>query len=87
MLKEEEKNRIARILSERMNHFTCPVCGRGNLTLLDGYSSQGIGDDYQNIVLADKIIPYVMLVCNNCGFISHHALGTLGLLNKKDDDK
>lgn len=81
-----DKDEIARILTERIGHFKCPVCVKGQLSLLDGYSSQGISDDYQNTMLADKIIPHVMLVCNNCGFISHHALGTLGLLKKRNSN-
>lgn len=86
MLKKEDKDIIAKVLTERVGHFKCPICGKGQMSLIDGYSSLGISEDYQKTMFADKIIPHVMLVCNNCGFISHHALGTLGLLKKSDNN-
>lgn len=85
MLKEDEKNQIAKILSERVGNFVCPICGKGHFSLVDGYSSQGLNEDYRKTILSTKVIPFVMLVCDNCGFISQHALGTLGLLNKDDN--
>lgn len=32
------------------------------------------------------MLPFVMIVCNNCGFISQHTIGSLGLLDKKNKD-
>ena len=86
MLKEEEKKRIIEIMNHRIGHFSCPICHKGHFSLVDGYSSQGLSEDYKNVIFASKVIPYVMLVCDNCGFVSHHALGTLGLLNKAQDN-
>lgn len=56
------------------------------LSIVDGYSSHALGDDYRSVNLGGKIIPFVMLACNNCGFISHHALGSLDLLDRIDSD-
>lgn len=85
MLKDEEKRRIAEILNQRVGHFVCPPCHKGRSSLVDGYSSNTLGDSYHAVTIGGTIMPYVMLVCDNCGFISHHALGTLALLNREKE--
>ena len=85
MLNEEERKKIAKVLSERIGNFTCPICKKGHFSLIDGYSSHVLTDNYRMINLDGKMIPFIMLACNNCGFISQHALGSLGLLDQKDN--
>lgn len=87
MLKEEDREKIIKILSKRIGNFTCPICHEGHLSLVDGYSSHVLTDNFHVINMDGKIIPFVMLVCNNCGFISQHALGTIGLLGEKNTGK
>ena len=84
MIKEDEKNRIINLLNQRVEHFVCPICHKGHFSFVDGYSNNVLGDNYQEINLGGRILPYIMLVCDNCGFISQHALGTLGLINKSE---
>lgn len=86
MLKDEDKNRIIKVLVDRVGQFNCPICHKGQFSIVDGYSSHALGDDYRSVNLGGKIIPFVMLACNNCGFISHHALGSLDLLDRIDSD-
>lgn len=86
MLKEEDKQRIISILNNRIENFVCPICHKGKFSLVDGYSSCGLSDNYNNINLGGRMLPFVMIVCNNCGFISQHAIGSLGMLDKKDTD-
>lgn len=81
MLKEEDRTKIGRILSERLGMVSCPICKKGHFSLVDGYSSHALTDNYHHITLGGKMIPFVMLACDNCGFLTHHALGALGLLN------
>lgn len=87
MLKDEERNKIAKILSERIGNFTCPICKRGHFSLIDGYSSYALTDNYRKINIDGKIIPFTMLVCDNCGFITQHALGTIGLIDRTDSNE
>lgn len=85
MLKEDERNQIIKALSERIGNFTCPICHKGHFSLIDGYSSHALTDNYRIINIDGKIIPFVMLACDNCGFISQHALGTIGVLKQNED--
>ena len=82
MLRDEEKKRIVTILNQRIELLQCPICRKGHFALIDGYASCSINEDYHTLNLGGRMIPYVMLVCDNCGFISHHALGTLGLMTE-----
>ena len=84
MLSDEERIKIGKILSERLGIITCPICKKGHFALIDGYLSHVLTDDYHQINLDGKMIPFVMLACNNCGYITHHALGALGLLNNNE---
>lgn len=81
---KEEKGEIAAIIKSRITVLKCPMCGLNSFTISDGYVFNEVHDDYKHRVIGGAGIPSVLLVCSNCGFISQHAIGALGLL-KKDD--
>lgn len=83
-LSEEDKKRIANELSRRIPDLSCPMCHRKNFIITDGYFNSPINANLQGMVLGGPSIPSIGIVCANCGFISQHALGILGLLNKND---
>lgn len=83
MLKDEEKLRIANILNQRIGALICPICHRGHFSLVDSYSTVPLSDDYRVMSLGGRTIPFIILACDNCGFISQHALGSLGLLSSE----
>ena len=57
------------------------MCSASNFVLLDGYFSQSVQmDPSAGMVIGGPAVPTVAIACTNCGFISHHALGALGLL-------
>ena len=84
-LSEEEKRKIANVLSSRISGIVCPMCHRNNFIILDGYFNQSINANYKGMVLGGPSIPSIGIVCANCGFISQHALGVLGLLNNTEE--
>ena len=84
-MKDEERFRLISELNKRIGSFTCPICHKGQFKFVDSYSSNPLSDDYTTLNLGGKMIPYVMLVCDNCGFISQHALGTLGVLPQQSE--
>ena len=86
-LTEEEKQRIISMISGRVNWLKCPMCGNNQFSILDGYFNHTLQSDFNNLVLGGPSIPSVGIVCNKCGFISQHALGTLGLIPKKENPK
>lgn len=87
----KEKDEIIKRLEERFANNPCPRCGNQHFALADGYFTQPIQKDITGIVIGGPNIPSVVVICTRCGFISQHALGSLGLLppqdNKQDDKK
>lgn len=85
MLTQNKKNEITSILNEKIKMLECPMCHSRYFTLIDGYFTNPIQDDFHPIVIGSgQQVPYIAIVCDNCGFISQHALGVLNLLEKKD---
>ena len=83
MLTNERKEEIKRVLVAKAPNLTCPMCGSKGFSLADGYLMNTIQTDLKSIALGGQAIPSVGVICNNCGFISQHALGALDLLPKE----
>lgn len=82
MIEEKKKQEIAKRLNERVQNFSCPMCHKGQFTIVDGYVLETLQNDYKNLIIGGgHLIPSVIIVCNNCGYLSQHSLGVLGLLN------
>ncbi len=87
-MNKEERQVIVGALNERLAIIKCPICFHDKSTLLDGYINQEFQhtfSDYEPIF--DKSsIPITCVICDNCGFMRHHALGCLGLLPKRSQN-
>ncbi len=72
-------------LIKKIPHWKCPICGCIHFRMLDGFSQ----NKFINFTSKDKMytIPVISIGCENCGFISQHALGALGLLDLASNDK
>ena len=81
-LSQEEQQRIVAALESRGAKLPCPRCANATFTLVSGYVSQSVQTQLGGLVIGGPRIPSVAVICTRCGFISHHALGTLGLLPK-----
>lgn len=81
---EEKKRQIANALSIRIGNIVCPICHQSRYTLLDGYFVDVIQDKYQGMQLGGRLLPSVMLVCNNCGHLESFSLGVLGLMEAEE---
>lgn len=86
-LSKEEKEKIIKALDERGAKLPCPRCGNNSFTLLDGYFNQTIQTELKGMVIGGPSVPSVVVACNQCGYLSQHALGTLGLLPKEEVKK
>lgn len=84
MMNEEKKRQIINVLSLRVSSFVCPICHQSKYSFVDGYTVDPVQEDYKGIQLGGKIVPSVMLVCNNCGHIDRFSLGVLGLMEKEE---
>jgi predicted nucleic-acid-binding Zn-ribbon protein len=87
-MSSEEKQKIIDILSKKGANRPCPRCNEKNFTLLDGYFNQSIQQMLTpNLIIGGPSVPSIVVVCNNCGYMSQHALGVLGLLSKVEEKK
>jgi len=78
----EQKKRIVEALEKAGARMPCPRCGNTSFSLLDGYFNQPVQTELGGLVLGGPSVPSVVVVCSKCGYLSQHALGTLGLLPK-----
>jgi len=73
------KKIIINTLQARGAKLPCPRCGTNNFTLLDGYFTQPVQQDLKAFSVGPSV-PSVVVICNQCGYMSQHALGALGLM-------
>lgn len=77
---QAEKDNIVQVLNSKKAVLPCPRCGQNKFTLADGYLNSPLQQNLNGITIGGPSIPSVAVVCTNCGYISQHALGVLGLL-------
>lgn len=77
---QEKKVEIIRALNEKHVQLPCPRCGNSSFTLIDGYFNEMIQPNVNTLNIGGPSIPSIVTACNNCGYLSQHALGALGLL-------
>jgi ribosomal protein L37E len=81
------KDEIAKKLNEKKAVLPCQRCGQSNFSLLDGFANIPLNKEVSgNVVIGGPSVPCAVIACNNCGNISYHALGALGMLNKEKED-
>lgn len=78
----EFKKKVAAALEERKALRPCPRCGHEGFTMVDGLFNQPLQKELGGLVIGGPAVPSVVIACTNCGFLSQHALGMLGLLQK-----
>ncbi|MCX5890709.1 MAG: hypothetical protein NTY36_14875 [Deltaproteobacteria bacterium] len=76
---------IIQILKDKKATLPCPACGQDAFTLVDGDFTQesiGWGTTLLTGALSRRSINYIVLVCDNCGYIRQHAVKPLGITPK-----
>jgi hypothetical protein len=79
-ISDSRKKEIIDALSKRKAQLPCPRCANQSFSLVGGYFNQPIQTELGGLVIGGPSVPSVVVVCNQCGFMSQHALGALGLL-------
>ncbi len=77
---DKEIERIRGELEERGATLPCPRCGADDFVVTDGYAVQSLQRNKRGITIGENGFLAVGLVCMNCGYVSNHALGVLGLI-------
>ena len=91
MLTDEQKKKILEVLLSKTKRLTCPMCQNHDFQLSDGYFLNIMQIEFETLAIRGTAIPTIGVICKNCGFLSQHALGPLGILHNhkfdKDDSK
>lgn len=89
MISQIDKEKIIQELNHKLGSSgaKCPMCGNTHFIIADGYFNNFIQDDLNDIKLGGPSIPSISIICSNCGFISQHALGFLGLLPRHNNNE
>jgi predicted nucleic-acid-binding Zn-ribbon protein len=84
-LSPQTVRKIAAALEERGASLPCPRCGNAHFIIADGFFMNGLQRDFSGFSIGGPSIPTVVTVCSQCGYISQHAVGILGLLENPFD--
>ncbi len=68
-------------LVEKGANKDCHRCGQKSFTVMEGYSFLPVNESTGNI-LGGPNLPAILVVCNNCGAITPHALGAFENLDE-----
>ncbi len=74
------RKQILRELKDRGVDDPCPMCGHSNFTFA-GESEISVSDNRKR---NGGCVPIAIIACRNCGYITQHALGPLGLFPDED---
>lgn len=78
MNKDEKLELIVNHLNAAVpNGFECPFCHRRNFQVVKGFFQNIVQEDPLSFNLDGRSVPAVQIICQNCGFISHHSIGVL----------
>ena len=78
-IEKERVDQLIKRLEEKGAKLACSRCGALKFELV-GESIISIQDDPNMIVIGGLSLPVVLVACANCGNISQHALGILGMM-------
>ena len=80
-MSEATVEEIISALEQRGANKLCARCGKDGFSFVSK-AMVSIQDDLQTVWLGGKSIPTATIACNNCGNLSFHAIGALGLLKE-----
>jgi predicted RNA-binding Zn-ribbon protein involved in translation (DUF1610 family) len=83
LFSNEKEQEIAQKLSKKIVKIQCPMCGHNKFILTDGYFNHSVQANTNHISIGGPSVPTIAIICSNCGFVSQHAIGILGLLNSE----
>lgn len=76
------REKIIAKLNERGAVLPCARCGRNKYALLDDLTRIDQQKNMAVVSFGGPSIPCAVVVCENCGNVSLHAIGALGLMKE-----
>lgn len=80
-----DKNRndqIIKSLENKRARLPCSRCGNNKFEIV-GETFIPIQSDPNSVVIGGPSVPTALVACSNCGNISQHALGVLGIMKEQ----
>ena len=72
-----DTNRVGQVLAQK---GVVKPCHHMNFTVLNGFTKFILQQDFRDgVEVAGASVPVVNVACDNCGAITAHAIGALGL--------
>lgn len=81
-MEKARQDQVIKALTEKGVNRPCPRCGNNNFEVV-GEAIVPINDNPTAIVIGGPAIPVVLVACSRCGYLTHHALGPLGLMKEQ----
>jgi transcription elongation factor Elf1 len=67
--------------------LTCPMCGHKDFTVLGGYVREDLQTQMNSFVFGSPVaLSMAVVVCQHCGFVSHHDVDVLQKPEKAEDE-
>ena len=78
------REEIAEIIKKKGATQPCQRCGHSEFTVLEGFTNIQLQEKLSPgiVIGGGTIVPVAHIVCNNCGAITSHAIGALGMLSR-----
>jgi hypothetical protein len=77
---------VAKRLEEKGALAPCHRCSQEQFSILEQMANFSVQDQMQGVHLGGASVPAALVICNNCGAITPHALGALGVLPKEGEN-
>ncbi len=75
---QKKLDEIVRALIAKGVNKPCPRCGNDKFTVV-GDGLVQLQEDPTVFAVGGPAVPTVIVACDNCGYVSQHAKGSLGL--------
>lgn len=80
MFNDEQKTTIAKALLDNLGQYRCPMCGGRKFSIIEEFGLH-VMRPLSNATNVSWGVPYIMLVCGKCGYMSQHNAISLGILD------
>jgi len=75
-----DRKTVAEKLETKGATLPCHRCGTRQFSVLEQMANFAVQEEMQGMHIGGASVPAALVICNNCGAITPHALGGLGVL-------
>lgn len=84
-MKQYDAKDLITAITKHNQDYKCPFCNDNHFSVVTEAAQITISDKLDAVELG-KFIPAGAIICQKCGHIDFFSLGTLGLLDKKEEE-